>query len=77
MRWAARPPTAFTEFQRALCPGSAAPFATALLVDIVASAVGLPQEGRERMLVWAEQMFNCFGPLNDRTRSAAMVVPCF
>jgi cytochrome P450 len=48
--------------------------ATALPVDIVASAVGLPQEGRERMLVWAEQMYNCFGPLNDRARSAFPVL---
>jgi cytochrome P450 len=32
--------------------------ATALPIDIVASAVGLPDEGRERMLVWAEQMYN-------------------
>ena len=45
-----------------------------LPVDIVASAVGLPQEGRERMLVWATQMFNCFGPLNDRARSAFPVL---
>jgi cytochrome P450 len=48
--------------------------ATPLPVDIVASAIGLPQEGRERMLVWAEQMFNCFGPLNDRTRNAFPVL---
>jgi cytochrome P450 len=48
--------------------------ATALPIDIVASAVGLPEEGRERMLVWAEQMYNCFGPLNDRTRSAFPVL---
>jgi cytochrome P450 len=48
--------------------------ATALPIDIVASAVGLPQEGRERMLVWAEQMYNCFGPLNDRARSAFPVL---
>jgi cytochrome P450 len=47
-----------------------ADLAAGLPVDIVASAVGLPQEGRERMLVWAEQMFNCFGPLNERTRAA-------
>jgi cytochrome P450 len=51
-----------------------AELATPLPVDIVASAVGLPQEGRERMLVWAEQMFNCFGPLNDRTRNAFPVL---
>ena len=42
-----------------------AELAAGLPVDIVANAVGLPQEGRERMLVWAEQMFNCFGPLNE------------
>jgi cytochrome P450 len=48
--------------------------ATALPVDIVASAVGLPEEGRERMLIWAEQMFDCFGPLNDRGRAAFPVL---
>jgi cytochrome P450 len=48
--------------------------ATALPIDIVASAVGLSEEGRERMLVWAEQMYNCFGPLNDRARSAFPVL---
>jgi len=44
--------------------------ATFLPMDIVASAGGLPRDGRERMLVWAAQMFNCFGPLNDRARGA-------
>ena len=48
--------------------------ATVLPVDIVASAVGLPEQGRERMLTWATQMFNCFGPLNDRARSAFPVL---
>src|SRR5262249_5894616 len=48
--------------------------ATALPVAIVASAVGLPEDGRERMLIWAEQMFNCFGPLNDRARAAFPVL---
>src|ERR1700756_2121122 len=51
-----------------------AALAPALPVDIVASAVGLPPEGRERMLIWAEQMFNCFGPLNGRARSAFPVL---
>jgi cytochrome P450 len=51
-----------------------AELATPLPVDIVASAVGLPEEGRERMLVWAEQMFDCFGPLNDRARDAFPVL---
>jgi cytochrome P450 len=48
--------------------------ATALPIDIVASAVGLPEEGRERMLVWAEQMYNCFGPLNERARNSFPVL---
>jgi cytochrome P450 len=48
--------------------------ASALPVDIVASAIGLPPGGREQMLVWAEQMFNCFGPPNDRTHSAFPVL---
>ena len=48
--------------------------ATFLPMDIVATAVGLPQDGRERMLVWAAQMFNCFGPLNDRARGAFPVL---
>ncbi len=48
--------------------------ATFLPVDIVATAVGLPPDGRERMLVWAAQMFNCFGPFNDRARSAFPVL---
>ena len=48
--------------------------ATFLPMDIVATAVGLPQGGRERMLVWAAQMFNCFGPLNDRARGAFPVL---
>jgi hypothetical protein len=26
------------------------------------------------MLIWAEQMFNCFGPLNDRSRTAFPVL---
>src|SRR5262245_26716874 len=48
--------------------------ATFLPMDIVATAVGLPQDGRERMLVWAAHMFNCFGPLNDRARGAFPVL---
>jgi cytochrome P450 len=51
-----------------------AELAAALPVDIVASAVGLPAEGSERMLIWAEQMFNCFGPSNERSRSAFPVL---
>jgi cytochrome P450 len=36
-------------------------------VTIVSDAIGLPEKGRERMLVWAESLFNCIGPMNDRT----------
>jgi cytochrome P450 len=48
--------------------------ATALPIDIVVGAVGLPPQGRERMLVWAEQMYNAFGPLNERTCQAFPVL---
>jgi cytochrome P450 len=51
-----------------------AELAAFLPMDIVATAVGLSEDGRERMLVWATQMFNCFGPLNDRARSAFPVL---
>ncbi|TCL70502.1 cytochrome P450 [Rhizobium sp. BK251] len=53
---------------------AATELATVLPVEIVANAVGLPLQGRERMLVWAEQMYNCFGPLNDRARDAFPVL---
>jgi len=39
-------------------------------ISIVSNEVGLAKEGRERMLVWADKMFDCFGPDNDRTRQA-------
>ncbi|ALL79662.1 hypothetical protein AD006_31285 (plasmid) [Pseudonocardia sp. EC080610-09] len=45
-----------------------------LPVTIVADLIGLPEDGRERMLVWASEMFNCFGPMNDRTRSSFPVL---
>jgi cytochrome P450 len=37
-----------------------------LPVTVVSSLVGFPEQGRERMLVWAREMFNCFGPMNSR-----------
>lgn len=37
-----------------------------LPVTVVSNMVGLPEKGRERMLAWAHEMFNCFGPMNDR-----------
>jgi cytochrome P450 len=48
--------------------------ATYLPVTIVSNAVGLPEEGRERMMAWSTGMFNCFGPVNERTRNAMPVL---
>jgi cytochrome P450 len=45
-----------------------------LPVTIVSDLVGLPQEGRERMLDWAAANFECFGPINDRTTKAFEIV---
>ncbi len=41
-----------------------------LPVTIVSNLVGLPEEGRERMLDWAAANFECFGPINRRTTKA-------
>jgi cytochrome P450 len=49
---------------------AATDLANHLPVTVVSNLIGLPEKGRERMLVWAEEMFNCFGPLNDRTSAA-------
>jgi cytochrome P450 len=48
--------------------------ATYLPVTIVSNAVGLPEEGRERMMEWSIGLFNCFGPLNERARNAMPVL---
>lgn len=41
-----------------------------LPITIVSELVGLPEEGRERMLEWASATFDCFGPMNQRTLEA-------
>jgi cytochrome P450 len=41
----------------------AEPFVTAIVSDLI----GLPAEGRDRLLAWADSGFNNFGPLNERT----------
>ena len=46
---------------------AATDLASHLPVTVVSKLIGLPEKGRERMLIWAEEMFNCFGPMNDRT----------
>jgi cytochrome P450 len=51
-----------------------AELATHLPVTIVSSAIGLPEEGRERMMEWSIGMFNCFGPMNERARHAMPVL---
>lgn len=45
-----------------------------LPVTIVSKLVGLPEEGRERMLQWAAANFDCFGPMNERTLAALPIV---
>lgn len=45
-----------------------------LPLTVVSNLVGLPEEGRERMLVWGSEMFNCFGPRNERTVSSFPVL---
>lgn len=45
-----------------------------LPVTIVSELVGLPAEGRERMLDWAKANFDCFGPMNERAIDAFPIV---
>jgi cytochrome P450 len=51
-----------------------AELAAHLPITIVSNAVGLPEEGRERMMQWSVAMFNCFGPMNERTCDAKPVL---
>jgi len=53
---------------------AAAELAHHLPLAIVSNLVGLPEVGRERMLVWAAALFNCIGPRNERTVSAFPVL---
>ena len=48
-----------------------ADFARCLPVNVVSHLVGLPEEGRERMLEWAQAIFNLLGPLNERALQSA------
>ena len=43
--------------------------AQALPVSVVIDLIGFPQEGRGRLLDWADGSFNAFGPANERTLS--------
>jgi cytochrome P450 len=45
-------------------------FAMRFPVSIVADLIGLPSEGRDKLLFWADAAFNTFGPRNERTLSS-------
>jgi cytochrome P450 len=49
-------------------------FANFLPVSIVSSLVGLPEQGRDRMLDWAAASFDMLGVGNDRAKQAFEVV---
>jgi cytochrome P450 len=51
-----------------------ADFARHLPVAVVSHLVGLPEEGRERMLEWASATFNALGPMNARTEASLPVL---
>ncbi len=51
-----------------------ADFAQHLPVAIVSHLVGLPEDGRERMLAWAKATFDALGPLNARTKAATPLI---
>lgn len=51
-----------------------ADFASFLPVSIVSSLVGLPEQGRDRMLDWASASFDLLGVGNDRAKRAGEVV---
>jgi len=49
--------------------------AQALPLSIVPDFIGLPHEGREHMLDWAEATFNAMGPMNERCTHAVKKLP--
>ncbi len=49
--------------------------AQVLPLSIVPDFIGLPQEGREHMLEWAETTFDAFGPMNERCMHALKTAP--
>lgn len=51
-----------------------ADFARYLPVAIVSHLVGLPEDGRERMLDWAQATFDALGPMNARGRDATPLI---
>jgi cytochrome P450 len=53
---------------------AATDLANHLPVTVVSDLVGLPEKGRERMLVWGKGLFNCIGPMNDRSIASFQVL---
>lgn len=51
-----------------------ADFARHLPLTIVSKLVGLPEDGRARMLEWASATFDALGPMNERGRDALPLV---
>ena len=51
-----------------------ADFARHLPVSVVSHLVGLPEEGRQRMLDWSAAIFNVLGPLNGRALDGVATV---
>ena len=49
--------------------------AQALPLSIVPDFIGLPQEGREHLLDWAEATFNAMGPMNELCTDAVKKLP--
>lgn len=49
--------------------------AQALPLSIVPDFIGLPHEGREHLLNWAEATFNAMGPMNERCADAVKRLP--
>jgi cytochrome P450 len=45
-----------------------------LPMTVVSTRVGLPEDGRERMLDWAFANFMCFGPPNEKTEKSFEVI---
>jgi cytochrome P450 len=74
MRWNARPKQSFDRLCARARFCAAGELATHLPLAIVSNAVGLPEEGRERMMEWSIGLFNCFGPMNERARNAMPVL---
>ncbi|MFJ7772677.1 hypothetical protein ACIQ1J_30905 [Streptomyces sp. NPDC097107] len=44
-------------------------------VEVVGDLIGLPREGRERLLPLLDANFNCFGPNNARTQTSFPQLP--